>query len=194
MKQIVNVLIGVFAGFLLAGMVFLVSRMPAGEPIALQPAPTPMPIAVDVAGAVARPGLYEFPEGSRVQNAIDAAGGLLAGADTSSINLAARLEDGQQLVIPFKEGASAPSEEPLFSSSSPEFATDVPGASSELININTATADELDALPGIGPTLAQRIVDYREAHGPFLAIEDIMKVSGIGSATFDNIKDLITVE
>ncbi len=185
MRSVFQVLIGVAAGFLLAGLFWLVSRLPSGKSIELQPAPTKTPIVVNVVGAVPRPGLYEFAEGSRVQDAINAAGGLLADADVASLNLAARLEDGQQLVIPFSgEGNTANS----FSLAQPTQS----GSSVELININTATLDELDDLPGIGPTTAQKIVDYRTEHGPFQSIEDIMNVSGIGPATFDRLKDLIT--
>jgi len=198
MKQALFVLMGVLAGFLLAGVVFFISRLPSGETIALQPAPTLAPIAVDVTGAVTRPGLYKFPEGSRVQDAIDAAGGLLADADTTAINLAARLEDGQQLNIPYKEGtAPIATEASVFSFSSPggtsSDSTPEPSSDTELININTATLEQLDTLPGIGPTTAQKIIDYRAINGPFGTIEDIMNVSGIGPATFDNIKGLITV-
>jgi competence protein ComEA len=199
MKQVLYVLMGVLAGFLLAGVVFFISRLPSGETIALQPAPTLAPIAVDVTGAVVRPGLYKFPEGSRIQDAIDAAGGLLADAETTTINLAARLEDGQQLNIPYKDGAApaAATEVPVFSFSSPDGTTSEPtqGPSSdaELININTATVEQLDTLPGIGPTTAQKIIDYRTTNGPFGTIEDILNVSGIGPATFDEIKNLITV-
>ncbi len=184
MRSIFNVLIGVVAGFILAGALFLISRSPSGKPVTLAPAPTKSPIVVQVSGAVPRPGLYQFAEGSRVQDAITAAGGLLTEADVSGINLAARLEDGQQLDIPYSNGSAAPTATPS--------ATNTP-AVSDLLNINTATLEELDSLPGIGPTTAQKIIDYRTEHGPFQAIEDIMNVSGIGPATFDRIKDLITV-
>lgn len=192
MKNVLGVLLGVMAGFALAGVLYFVSRAPAGEAIVLQPAPTKSPIAVHVIGAVPRPGLYEFIEGARVQDAIDVAGGLLSSADVSSINLAALLEDGQQLNIPYQDGA-----EPLQSSSSDELVLPTEESSTaedtELININTATVEELDSLPGIGPTTAQRIIDYRNENGPFDTIEDIQNVSGIGPSTFDDIKDLITV-
>lgn len=185
MRSVLQVLVGVAAGFLLAGLFWLVSRLPSGQPIELQPAPTKTPIIVNVVGAVPRPGLYEFAEGSRVQDAINAAGGLLADADTGSINLAARLKDGQQLVIPFSGESAAVSD---ISSAQPT----QPASTDELVNINTASLDQLDSLPGIGPTTAQKIVDYRTEHGPFQRIEDIMNVSGIGPATFDRLKDLIT--
>jgi competence protein ComEA len=187
-KPIYHVLIGVLAGFLLAGGILFVARTPAGEPVTLQPAPTKAPIVVQVDGAVPRPGVYELPEGSRVQDAVTAAGGLLAEADSAGINLAARLEDGQQLNIPYGREFPAPPEEPAFA-----VAGTAAPSSTELININTASAEELDSLPGIGPTTAQKIIDYRTQHGIFQRIEDIMNVSGIGPATFDRIKDLITV-
>jgi competence protein ComEA len=188
MKQILYVLMGVLAGFILAGALLYVMRAPTGEPIALQPAPTKPPIAVHVIGAVPHPGLYEFQKGARIQDAIDAAGGLLASSDPKSINLAALLEDGQKLDIPYKEGQQ-PVETP---------GVNLPGetptpSSEDLININTASLEELDSLPGIGPTTAQKIIDYRDANGPFGQIEDIMNVSGIGPATFEELKDLITV-
>lgn len=199
MKNVFYSLVGVMAGFALAGLLLFIARAPAGEPIALQPAPTKEPIAVHVIGAVPRPGLYEFAEGARVQDAIDAAGGLLASADVDTINLAELLKDGEQLVIPYKPGeepsavTGAATQNPFVL---PGSATEQPSTSSsdvELININTATLEELDSLPGIGPTIAARIIEYREANGPFLTIEDILNVSGIGPATFDQIKDLISV-
>jgi competence protein ComEA len=119
-----------------------------------------------------------------VQDAISAAGGFLADAEKSQINLAALLEDGEKLDIPYIEGAS------------PVLAT--PGATvvavtTELININTASSADLESLPGIGPTTAQKIIDYREQNGPFINAEDIINVSGIGPGTYERIKDLITV-
>lgn len=191
------------AGFALAGLLLFISRAPAGEPISLQPAPTKEPIAVHVIGAVPRPGLYEFAEGARIQDAIDAAGGLLTSADVNTINLAALLEDGQQLNIPYKPGeepaagdAAQPSnsDEALILPGAEETPASSDEANNELININTASVEELDNLPGIGPTIAQRIIDYRTDNGPFSVIEDILNVSGIGPSTFDQIKDLITVQ
>lgn len=186
MRSVLKVLIGVIAGFLLAGALLVISRSPAGTPIPLLPAPTKAPLVVQVMGAVPRPGVYEFPEGSRVRDAIDAAGGLLTDADVAAMNLAAPLEDGQQLDIPFVGGAVGT---PLATI----VATQVTPGAEDLININTATLEQLDALPGIGPTTAQKIIDYRTANGPFARIEDIMNVSGIGPATFDELKALISV-
>jgi len=195
MKTVVYVLIGVFAGFFLAAVLFVVTRLPAGQPVTLQPAPTTAPIVIQVIGEVTRPGVYTLPDGSRVEDAVNAAGGLLADADSNSVNLAARLQDGEQIDIAPQGGGSA-----SFSSSNSTTApftvvatltpTAIPHAS--LVNINTATVPQLDALPGIGPVTAQSVVSYRQQHGPFQHIEDIMNVPGIGPVTFDNIKDLIT--
>jgi competence protein ComEA len=180
LKAFYPTFIGVLIGLVLGGLLWIVVRSPRGNSVELLPPPTPAPLVVDVAGAVPRPGVYELPEGSRVKDAVQAAGGFLAEADKSSINLAAPIEDGQKLEIPFLAGA-----EPVgvVRSSAP----------SELIDINTATLEELNTLPGIGPTLAQNIIDYRDTYGPFAFIEDIMNVDGIGPPTFEQIKDLISV-
>jgi competence protein ComEA len=193
MKNALYVLLGAMAGFVLAGVLVFVSRAPAGEPIVLLPAPTKAPVVVHVIGAVPRPGLYEFAEGARVQDAINAAGGLLTEANVDTINLALLLVDGQQLDVPYKDGFV-----PSVQSSTIELpsSTEVPTSDPnvDLININTATAEELDTLPGIGPTTAQKIIDYRNTNGPFATIESIMNVSGIGISTFDGMKDMITVQ
>ena len=201
MKNILYVLIGLMAGFVLAAILLVVTRLPGGQPVTLEPPPTQSPIVVQIIGAVVKPGVYSMPDGSRVQDAVDAAGGFLAVADSNSINLAARLEDGQQVNIPVLGGstsaaggsalvplATAPAPFTIVSTSTP---TSV--SSANLININTATVQQLDALPGIGPVTAQSIVTYREQHGPFQHIEDIMNVPGIGPVTFDHIQNLITV-
>jgi len=133
---------------------------------------------------VPRPGVYALPQGARTQDAISAAGGFLAEAEKSQINLAALLEDGAKLDIPYLEGAS-----PILTTPAPEVVT----STTELIDINTASSVELEELPGIGPTTAQKIVEYREQNGPFLSTEDIINVSGIGPGTYERIKDLITV-
>jgi competence protein ComEA len=191
MKNALYVLLGVMAGFVLAGLLVFVSRAPEGEPIILQPAPTKAPIAVHIIGAVPRPGLYEFAEGARLQNAIDAAGGLLASANVDSLNLAALLEDGQQLNIPYKDGA-APTEPPAaFELPSSQEPTADPNV--ELLDINIATLEELIALPGIGPSTAQKIIDYRTENGPFSTVDDLDKVSGIGPSTLDLIRALVIV-
>jgi competence protein ComEA len=149
-------------------------------------APSPETVLlVDVAGWVRHPGVYEFHEGDRVIDAIDASGGARPGAALSSLNLAAPLVDGSQILV----ARSAPdgSVEPP-----PGVAPGTPGSTTK-ININTAAATELEALPGVGEVIAQAIVDFRTENGPFTTIEDLLDVSGIGDATFADMKDLITI-
>jgi competence protein ComEA len=193
MKSILYVLIGIIAGFVLAAVLLIVTRLPGGQPVTLEPAPTRAPIVIQIIGAVVKPGVYTLPDGSRVQDAVNAAGGLLAEADANSVNLAARLDDGQQVNIPSQNSSqNAPN-----TTSAPfnvvSTLTPTAVSSTSLININTATVQQLDTLPGIGPVTAQNIVTYRQQHGPFQHIEDIMNVPGIGPVTFDHIQNLITV-
>lgn len=184
LKSILYMTSGILLGMFLAALVWVVSRNPSGEAVVLRPVPTDKPIVVHVTGAVPRPGVYALPKGARVQDAISAAGGFLAEADKANINLAQLVEDGEKLDIAYIEGAS-----PVLATPLPE----VVATTTELININTASAAELDALPGIGPTTAQKIVDYRTKNGPFVSTEDIINVSGIGPASYERIKNLITV-
>ncbi len=188
------VLAGVLIGFILAGAVFLVTRTPAGNPIVLEPPPTKVPIEVQVIGGVARPGVYALPDGSRVQDAVDAAGGLLAGIDVSSINMAARVQDGQQVQIPGggPQALATKAGSPFTVISTPR-PTATPSSQSDLIDINTATLAELESLPGIGPTLAQNIINYRNENGPFASPEELMNVDGIGPTIYDQIQNLVTV-
>jgi len=180
---------GVLFGLFIAVLVWVVARNPSGQAVTLRPVPTEKPIVIQVSGAVPRPGVYALAQGSRVQDAISAAGGFLAEADKTGINLARALADGEQLDIPYVSGSS-----PVILDT-PTTAASVATApsSTELININTASASELDSLPGIGPTTAQKIIDYRQQNGPFVSTADIINVSGIGPGTYEKIKDLITV-
>ena len=175
---------GILLGLFFAALVWVVARNPSGEAVTLRPVPTDKPIVVHITGAVPRPGVYALPQGARIQDGISAAGGFLAEADKTNINLAQLLEDGEKLDVPFIEGGS-----PVITTPVPEVVT----STTELININTATAAELDTLPGIGPTTAQKIIDYRTQNGPFVNAEDIINVSGIGPGTYERIKNLITV-
>ncbi|HSL28225.1 MAG TPA: helix-hairpin-helix domain-containing protein [Anaerolineales bacterium] len=171
-------------GLFLAALVWVVSRNPSGEPVILRPAPTERPLIVHITGAVPRPGVYALPKNARVQDAIAAAGGFLADAEKSQINLAALLEDGEKLEVPFLEGAL-----PVVGTPGPT----VVAITTELININTASAEELETLPGIGPSLAQRIIEYREQNGPFPTVEDLDNVSGIGLGLIERFRDQVTV-
>jgi competence protein ComEA len=173
MKTVLYILLGVLIGLLVAGVIWLATSGPRGEAVTLLPSPTSATLAIYVSGAVASPGLYYLPEGSRVGDAVDAAGGFILNAQVDQVNLASPLTDGQQVNIPSLGGNNT-----------------IPLGR---VDINTATAEELDTLPGIGPTTAQAIVDYRQAFGSFQNIQDIQNVAGVGPATYDLIKDLITV-
>lgn len=138
----------------------------------------PTPLLVHVAGAVRHPGLVALPAGARVIDAITAAGGPTGSADQGAINLAARVTDGQQVVVP-KRGAA-----PAGSAAAP--------AASAPISLSTATAEQLETLPRIGPALAARIVAYRDAHGGFSSVDELGEVGGIGPKTLAGLKDLVT--
>ena len=190
MKTILYIFLGILLGLLLAGGIWHTARPPQGESVELRPAPTPKPIRVHIAGAIVRPGVYELPEDSRVLDVVETAGGFVAEADKTALNLAALVEDAERLDIPYVAGFTPEAESGFVVVS-----TGTPSASAGegLVNINTASLNELDTLPGIGPTTAQRIIDYRNENGPFGSIEDIVNVSGIGPATYEELKDLITV-
>jgi competence protein ComEA len=190
MKTVLNIVIGILVGLFLAGGIWVVSRAPKGESVVLRPAPTPEPLRVHVAGAVVRPGVYELGDNSRVEDAVDAAGGFVVEADKNALNLAAHLEDGERIDIPYVAGFIPDEAEGFVVITE---GTPSPLAGEELVNINTASLQELDTLPGIGPTIAQRIIDYRTRNGPFATINDIVNVPGIGSATFAEIQALIAV-
>ncbi|MEB2334958.1 MAG: ComEA family DNA-binding protein [Anaerolineaceae bacterium] len=186
LKSILYIVSGILFGLFVAALIWVSARAPSGQAVTLRPVPTEAPIVVQIAGAVPRPGVYALPRGARVQDAVSAAGGFLAEANKEKVNLARRVEDGERIEIPFGEGAS------LVISTDEADAANTSNA--DLVNINTASLFELDALPGIGPALAQRIIDYREENGDFLDITEIMDVSGIGPALFERLEDLITVD
>jgi competence protein ComEA len=141
-------------------------------------------VAVHVAGRVRRPGLVRLPAGSRVHDAIRAAGGVTAGADLDAVNLARRLTDGEQVRIP-GPGDPAP---PLL----PGAAATQGATPSAPLDLNTATLEQLDALPGVGEVTAGHILAYRSAH-PFTTVDQLLEVPGIGQRRFDQLKDLVTV-
>jgi competence protein ComEA len=184
------VLFGVLIGLLAAGVLLLVVSPRRGQAVQLLPPPTPAPLQVYVSGAVAQPGLVALARGSRAADAIQAAGGMLPEADSEAINLAALLEDGQQLRVPSRQEIPLPA---AAERGGAEIPLGVPGVSGGPVNINTAGQDELESLPGIGPVMAQAIIDHRTANGPFASIEAIQDVVGIGPGIFAKIKELITV-
>jgi competence protein ComEA len=135
---------------------------------------------IHILGAVAKPGLYLLRDGDRAVDGVAAAGGFTAVADQSGLNLARLLVDGEQILVPTigeTPAASAPG------------ATTAGGK----VNINTADGTALETLPGVGPTMAKRIIDWRTKNGRFTALEDLMSVTGVGEKTFDSLKDLVTL-
>jgi competence protein ComEA len=141
-------------------------------------------VVVDVAGAVVTPGVHHLEAGARVTDAVEAAGGLAPDADRARLNLAAVLVDGQQVYV------ARVGEAPPAASNPDATATSGPAP---LVDLNTASADELDALPGIGPTTAEAIIDHRERNGPFASVEDLLDVRGIGDAKLEQLRDRVTV-
>ena len=138
-------------------------------------------LVVDVAGAVRRAGLYRLPQGSRIADAVARAGGATARAELDLVNLAAPLADGEQVLVPSRAGAAA----------GPATAGSGPPSPTAPVDLNSATVEQLDALPGIGPVTAQKIVDYRQAHGPFRSVDELDAIPGIGPARIENLRGLV---
>jgi competence protein ComEA len=141
-------------------------------------------IYVHVAGAVRRPGLIRVPAGARVAVALERAGGPRREAELSGVNLAARLDDGQQIVVPVRAGAAA-------GAPGAGGAGAVPGAPTAKPSVGAATAEQLDEIDGIGPTLAERIVEYRTQHGGFSSLEELGEVEGIGEKRLETLREAL---
>ncbi|WP_259464659.1 ComEA family DNA-binding protein [Streptomyces sp. TLI_171] len=133
-------------------------------------------LVIDIAGKVQHPGLRTLPAGSRVADALTSAGGALPGVDTGTLNLARPLTDGEQILV----GIDSPP-------------GGAPGAPAGPVSLNRASAEQLDSLPGVGPALAQRILQYRLTHGPFQSLDDLRHVSGIGARKYEDLKPLLTL-
>ena len=172
------VLLAVLTALLLTGVATLVLRAswPDNGVEILLPSPASREAVVYVTGAVAHPGLYTLRAGDRAADAVEAAGGMTETADTARANLAARLADGDHVHIPAVGEATPPPSGP------------------PLLDLNTATALELEQLPGIGGTRAQSIMTFRQAHGAFTRVEDLLQVDGIGVVTLDRLRPLVTVK
>jgi competence protein ComEA len=140
------------------------------------------PMVVAAAGAVARPGVYKLAAGSRVTDVLEAAGGPTADADVDRINLAAKVADGERVYVP-RKGEAAP---PVASSGDAH-------AKAEVVDLNTATAEELEALPGVGPATAQAILDYRAQHRRFRSVDELLEVRGIGEAKLAQLRPHVRV-
>jgi competence protein ComEA len=154
---------------------------PAAPRSALVAPPPAPPVVVDVAGAVRRPGLYRFAHGARIADAVSRAGGATRRADVALVNLAAPLADGEQVVVPARQTAGAPA------APSPGGAPAAAGP----VHLSTATAEQLDALPGVGPVTAQKILAYRQEHGAFSSVDELDAIPGIGPARLDQLRGLV---
>jgi competence protein ComEA len=183
----------------LAALVLLGQRLahagaaqePAEVAAPLQPvdsAPMRAILVVHVVGEVRRPGLYRLRDGARIADAVHRAGGALPDADLAAVNLAAPLVDGVQVVVPTRaaEGSGSPA------APSSGAGGGVTGAAGPLVSLSSATIEELDQLPGVGPITAQKIVDYRTEHGPFASVDDLDAVPGIGPTRIEQLRDLVT--
>ena len=149
-------------------------------------------ISIHVAGAVREPGVYRVPAGARVEDAVDSAGGATAKGDTAAINLAAKVQDGQQVVVPRRgQAASAVSAAPAGAASAG--APGTAAAAGTLIDLNAATAEQLDTLDGVGPATARKILQYRAQHGAFRTIGDLSNVPGIGPKKLAAIRPRVKV-
>jgi len=167
--------------------------LPAGttSPAAPLP-PTPAPgvgaagpsarVVVDVVGAVRRPGLYRLPHGARIADAVARAGGALGKADLAQVNLAAPLADGEQVVVP-RRGAAG--------SAAGAGGSGGPAAPAQPVQLSTATLEQLDSLPGVGPATAQKILDYRTKHGAFSSVDELDAVPGIGPKRLEQLRTLV---
>lgn len=153
-------------------------------PAATASTPTGAPpggeVVIDVVGAVSRPGLYHLPEGARIADALARAGGATRKADLAAVNLAAPVADGEQVVVPRRGAAGAVAAPGA-----------VPGVSQGPVHLNTATLEQLDGLPGVGPVTAQKILDYRTEHGAFHSVDELDAIAGIGPARLDTLRDLV---
>jgi competence protein ComEA len=184
-RQALVVAGGLAIVLLVAGKLLQGSGGPAQVPPAFHaaaaPPPPPPRLVVDVAGAVRSPGLYRLRQGSRIADAIARAGGATGKAALDGVNLAAPLADGEQVVVPARV--------PGGGVAAPAVAGGTPQAGP--VSLSTATAEQLDSLPGIGPVTAQKIVDYRTQHGAFQSVDELDAISGIGPAKLDQLRGLV---
>lgn len=189
-RQALAVALALAAVLVLAGRLVVRSEarpaQPPAETVVAEVAPSaePAQLVVHVVGAVRRPGLYRLDEGSRVADAVALAGGAGAKADLAAVNLAAPLADGTQVLVP-RRGETATAGAGV---ASPGIATASPAGP---VRLSTATLEQLDALPGVGPVTAQRIVQHREAFGPFRSVEELDAVPGIGPARLEQLRELV---
>ncbi len=167
---------------------------PAAEVAAGAAAPGPAAeLVVSVVGRVVRPGVVRVPDGARVADALDAAGGPLPETDLTALNLARRLGDGEQLFVGIAAPPGVPADSGAAGAPAPAGGPSAPAGGTAAVDLNTATLEQLDTLPGVGPVTAQRILDWRAANGRFTAVEQLREVDGIGEARYAKLKDLVRV-
>ena len=181
-RRVLVAALALLAAVLLAGRHLTRARAPTERPVAAQVEPLSVnsapKLVVHVVGAVRRPGLYRLPDRSRIADAVTRAGGPTRKADLSAVNLAAPVADGLQVVVPArappdKAGGEGP-----------------PSGPQGPVHLNTATLEELDALPGVGPVTAQKILDYRQQHGAFASIDELDAIPGIGPARLEQLREV----
>ena len=181
-------IVGLVAAIAIAYALFEALDERSAPPIVIEDAAATLPVVVEVRGEVVVPGVHELPPGARLHDAIAAAGGLTEEADLSTVNLARRLRDGELVMI---LGAQQPGSTPQIPSAGSADAafTDDPRPR---ININSATAEALEDLPGVGDVTAERIITYREQNGPFRSVDDLIHVQGISDRTIDGFRALVS--
>lgn len=188
----------IISGSLIGVLIFAIAiiwRGARGETIVLQVQPVDDPniVRVYVGGEVVTPGLYSLPRGSRVAEAIVAAGGVTAVGDTEAFGMAAVVEDADQIIVPARQAIATPAPVLPVSGGSGVATVAPTDRTRTTINVNTASATELETLPGIGPALATRIVEHRELNGPYRTVDDLVAISGISERMVEEMRDLITV-
>jgi competence protein ComEA len=202
MKSWQIMIFGILIGLLTSGLIILIASPKQGEPIALSPPPsptntpkpkpteTPLPITVQISGEIVDPGVYTLADSSRVSDLITMAGGLTDKADPTRINYAAIINDGDYIYIA--------GEEEIFPSTSRDTTINLPTEDSDdfvyPLNLNEATQEALESLPGIGEVKAAAIIAYRDLIGGFTTVDELIYVNGIGPATLDSIRDYLVIE
>jgi competence protein ComEA len=198
-EQLPWLVVALFAGVAIGALAVALSGRSRPAPIFITPpsptmtplpGPTQAPLKIHLSGEVAAPAVYELPPGAILQDAIEAAGGLTSAAAGDLVNLALPLTSGMHIHIPAADQVET--DPPLVDRGSATILSE--GTAGQLINLNTATIEELEQLPGIGPSTAQKIIDFRQANGPFASVEDIQNVSGIGPGKLEQIRELVTVD
>jgi competence protein ComEA len=182
------VVVALVAGIAVVFALYQAFDQRSGPPIVIEDATARLPLVVEMRGEIEAPGVYELSPGARLQDAIAAAGGLTEEADLSTVNLARRLRDGELIAI---LALPVPGSTPMVPSTGAGDAAEAE-ESRVRINMNTATAAELEALPGVGEVIAARIVAYREQTGPFRSVDDLINVEGISDRAIDKIRELVT--